>query len=524
MILLTTLASLAAVSQTLTATGHDKSVYLRWEPQAGEDVTYTVERAPAADGPWVVITEPPVVVNVHCDWIGENGLAAWYRVAVGDTILGPVSATTIAEDDEALLDFVQEATFRYFWDGAHSISGMAYERYQGGRPSRPVTTGGTGFGLMALLVGAERGFVTREACAERVLKLLTFLEEDVQRYHGVWSHWLDGATGETIRFARKMKDGQPVLDDNGLPIDDDGGDIVETAFLVQGILATRQYFDADTPTEAHIRETADRLWREVQWDWYLNPREEPDNRRLYWHWSRDHDFGMNHKFAGWNECMIAYLLGIASPTHPLPADAYEQGWITDRYANGKEFYGRTLDVGPDLGGPMFWTHYSFLGFDPHGRDKYCNYFDNSRTIALIHHAYCDENPQNRKGLSSRLWGLTASDVPDGYRANRPGNEDGTIAPTAALSSMPYAPAESRAMLRHLYDTHGAEMFGPFGFRDAINLDRGWVAKSYLAIDQGPIVCMIENHRTGLLWDVFMSCPELAPMMDAIGWTPDPDRP
>ncbi|MFC1596974.1 glucoamylase family protein [Planctomycetota bacterium] len=514
-----------AMAGELTATGHDQCIYLRWGPVGGGSL-YVVERVPSEQGPWERITPEPLLANVHCDWLGENGKTFTYRViAVRDgveTRVGsPVVGTSVAEDDEALLTYVQEATFRYFWDGAHPVSGLAYDRYQDGRPYVAVTTGGSGVGLMALVVGVERGFVSRAACAQRVLKVLTFLETRAQRYHGVFSHWLDGSTGTTIPFARRMHGGRPVLDSNGLPIDDDGGDLVETAFLIQGILTVRRYFDVNDPVEQQIREIANRLWREVEWDWHLNPQGDPGNKMLYWHWSPDHDFGMMHKFAGFCEAMTAYLLGIASPTHPIPAECYEDGWVTDWYENGREFYGHKIWVGPDFGGRLFWCHYPFLGFDPRGRDAHCNYFENSRNIALTHRAYCRDNPNGRAGFSEVSWGLTSSDVPNGYRANEPGNEDGTIAPTAALSSMPYTPAESMAALRHFYDTHGARLFGPFGFRDAFNLDDDWFAQSYLAIDQGPIVVMIENHRTGLLWELFMSCPEMAPMMDAIGWRREP---
>ena len=511
----------AAMAGGLDATGHDRCIYLRWDPVGGGTV-YTIERASAENGPWEQITPKDIVINVYCDWLGGNQKTFLYRVkAIRDgtqiPVGSPASATSAAEDDETLLTFVQEATFRYFWDGGHPVSGLAYERYRSGRPSVAVTTGGSGFGLMALVVGVERGFVLRAACAERVLKILTFLETRAMRYHGVFSHWLDGATGATIPFARKTHQRRPVLDEKGRPIDDDGGDLVETAFLIQGVLTVRQYFNADDPVERQIRQIANRLWLDVEWDWYLNAKGDPGNRRLYWHWSPDHGFGMKHKFTGFCEAMTAYLLGIASPTHPIPADCYESGWVSRRYENGKEFYGHKIWVGPDRGGPLFWCHYPFLGFDPRGRDAHCNYFENGRNIAIVHRDYCRDNPQRRAGFSAVSWGLTASDVPQGYRANAPGNEDGTIAPTAALASMPYTPRESLAALKHFYHTHGARLFGPFGFRDAFNLDHDWFAQSYLAIDQGPIVIMIENHRTGLLWKLFMSCPELAPMLQAIGW-------
>lgn len=511
-----------AVPQWVEATGHDSCIYLRWQPQDAPGTTYAVERAPHPDGPFQRLGRTQLKTTVFCDWLGENGKTYWYRIVTMRgteqvAVTRPVSATSVAEDDEALLTFVQEATFRYFWDYAHPLSGMARERYGAASREHVVTIGGTGFGLMALVVGSERGFVSKEAAAERTLKILEFLERKARRYHGAWSHWLDGATGETIPFGKKRHNGQPVPDDQGRPIDGDGGDLVETAYLVQGLLTVRQYFQERTQTQSEVRELADRLWRQVEWDWYLNSAAEPDNLLLYWHWSPDHGFGMGLKVVGFNECMIVYLLAIASPTHPIPPECYYQGWCSGSYENGREFYGRRIWVGPDYGGPLFFTHYSYLGFDPRGRDAFCNYFENHRNIALTHQEYCRRNPEGHAGYSSLVWGITASDGPDGYRAKRPGKDDGTIAATAALSSMPYTPSESIQALKHMYHTYGARLWGPFGFRDAFNLGRDWFADSYLAIDQGPIVIMIENYRTSLLWDVFMSSSEIPPMLAKIGW-------
>ena len=408
--------------------------------------------------------------------------------------------------DNELLTSVQEATFRYFWHYGHPVSGLARERDRGGRIC---TIGGSGFGVMAIIVGAERGFVTREDAARPTLRIVTFLDEKAKRYHGVWSHWLDGATGETIPFARK----------NGIPADN-GGDLVETSFLVQGLLVARQYFDGGNPHERQIRAKITRLWHEVEWDWYLRV---PGGKRLYWHWSPDHGWMMNHSIGGhFNECMITYLLAIASPTHPIPPECYEEGWIGDpkKYGNDNSYYGYRQWVGWPKGGPLFFTHYSFLGFDPRPfQDRFCNYFENNRNISLIHRAYCIENPKGYAGYGALTWGLTACDTPDGYQALDPRNRDhGTIAPTAAISAMPYTPQESIAALKHYYHGLGDQLWGEYGFHDAFNLDRDWFASSYLAIDQGPIVCMIENYRTGLCWRLFMSNPEILPMLESIGWT------
>jgi len=287
-------------------------------------------------------------------------------------------------------------------------------------------------------------------------------------------------------------------------------------------LTVRQYFDGDDPTERAIRRIASRLWEEVEWDWFLRT---PGGKRLFWHWSPNYGWKMNHAIGGhFNECMIVYLLAIASPTHPIPADCYEKGWVGDPptgYVNGNTYYGHKLFVGWPLGGPLFFTHYSFLGFDPRGRDAHCNYFENNRNHALIQQAYCRDNPQGHRGYSELVWGLTASDTPGGYKAHSPRSDNGTITPTAAISSIPYTPRESIATLRHFYEVYGERLWGEYGFRDAMNLDQDWTARGYLAIDQGTIGPMIENYRTGLCWRLFMANSEIDPMLEKIGWRKEP---
>ncbi len=241
---------------------------------------------------------------------------------------------------------------------------------------------------------------------------------------------------------------------------------------------------------------------------------------MIWHWSPNHGFEKNHKVRGYNECMIVYLLGIASPTHPIPASTYYEGWAGNpNYANGKKYYGIKQAVGKPMGGTLFMSQYSFICFDPRGKcDKFANYFENARAISLIHRAYSRENPKNFKGYNSLVWGLTACYTPDGYRGCQPGKYDnGTIAPTAALGSMPFTPKESLATLKFFYHQLGDRLWGPFGFYDSFNLDRNWFSDGYIAIDQGPILCMIENARTGLCWNNFMKNQEIQPMLDAIGW-------
>jgi len=494
----------------VNAVGHDSRIDLIWQFDTDPNLAgYNIYRADSNDGPFTKLNDSVHTFSVYSDFFGANDRTYYYYVTSAAILEGGqsepsniVSATSYAMTDEQLLTSVQEAVFRYFWDYGHPVSGLAREGYQLGHSTDTCTSGGTGMGLMAMCVGAERGFVSRTEAAGRVLKILTFLDEKANRYHGVWSHWMNGATGETKPFGEY----------------DDGGDLVETSYVIQGMLTVRQYFDdPNDPVETEIRSRATQMWEQVEWDWYL---QHPDSEVLYWHWSPNYEWQMNHAVTGYNECMITYLLAIASPTHPIPASCYYNGWAgSDEYANGNTYYDYVQAVGPEMGGPLFFTHYSHLGFDPRDKsDDYCNYFDNSRNISLINRAYCIENPGGFAGYSDLIWGLTASFNPWGYSAHSPTNDNGTIAPTAALSAMPYVPAESFATLKEFYYTYGDDLWGPFGFFDAFNLSQDWFAPGYIAIDQGPIVIMIENYRTQLCWNLFMANPEIQPMLDAIGWT------
>jgi hypothetical protein len=494
----------------VTAIGHDSRIDLRWPVSTDPNLEgYNVYRADSAEGPFIKLNDEIHKAPVYSDFLGVNDRTCYYQVRSvairgggesepSDTVV----ATSYAMTDEQLLTSVQEATFRYFWDYGHPVSGLVREGYGFGHSTDICTSGGTGMGLMALCVGAERNFVTRAQAAGRVMQILTFLEEKAARFHGAWSHWILGGTGATKPFSQY----------------DDGGDLVETAYLVQGMLTVRQYFnDANDPVETEIRRRATRMWEEVDWSWY---RQLPRSDVLYWHWSPNYGWKINFAIRGYNECMIVYLLAIASPTHPVPATCYYRGWAKPAdYANGNTYYGYPQWVGPEKGGPLFFTHYSFLGFDPRDKsDDYCNYFENSRNISLIHRAYCLENPHGYAGYGALAWGLTASFDPWGYSAHSPTHDNGTIAPTAALSAMPYVPSESLATLKHLYHTYGPRLWGPFGFCDAFHPTEDWFAPGYVAIDQGPIVVMIENYRTQLCWDLFMANPEIQPMLDAIDWT------
>jgi hypothetical protein len=399
--------------------------------------------------------------------------------------------------DDELLTLVQRQTFKYFYDFAHPVSGLARERNTSGNT---VTTGGSGFGLMALVTGVHRGFISRAEGLARLQLIVDFLQNKAQRFHGAYPHWLNGNTGAVIPFSAK----------------DNGADLVETSFLMQGLLTARQYFNAPNAAETALRNNITAIYQEVEWDWF---RKENSNT-LYWHWSPNLAWDINMPIRGWNECLITYVLAAASPTHTIPKIVYDNGWTNNgAFRNGNAYYGVTLPLGPNLGGPLFFEHYSFLGLNPMGlTDAYANYEVQTKAHTLINYNYCKANPNKFYGYSENCWGLTASDIQNGYTASSPINDRGYIAPTAALSSFPYTPKESMQALHFFYYKLGDKIWKEYGFVDSFSLHDKWFADSFLAIDQGPIIVMIENHRSGLLWDLFMSAPEVKNGLKKLGFT------
>jgi hypothetical protein len=468
-------------------------------------------------------TQTPGVFR-YSDFLGKIGQKAFYKVAASDanfqlSKFSPVvSAATHSMSDDELLTMLQEACFRYYWEGAHPDSGMIRENLPGN--DRIVATGASGFGIMALVVGVDRGFITREQGVERLNRITTFLEK-APRYHGAWSHFMDGRTGESL----------PVFD-----VIDSGGDLVETAFLIEGLLAARQYFNQSSPQETALAKRITHLWETVEWDWY---RKSPDGDALYWHWTPEWGWFINHRLTGFNETMIVYLLAIASPTHGIAPELYYTGWAGqseaaslyrkgwsgssegERYANGTTYYGIKLDVGGGSGGPLFFAHYSYLGFDPHLlTDLYTNYFENNRKLALINRAYATDNPGKHKTYSADAWGITASDGPRGYAPEAPDTQDdkGTLAPTGALASFPYTPDASMAAFKYFYRDLGDRLWGIYGPIDAYNLDEDWWSPIYMGLNQAPITVMTENYRTQSVWKLFDSNPEIQSMLKKVDAT------
>lgn len=399
--------------------------------------------------------------------------------------------------DHDLLDKIQRQTFKYFWDFGHPVSGMARERNTSGDL---VTTGGTGFGVMSIIVGVDRNFVTRQEGLQRVTTIVDFLKNKCTRYHGVFAHWVNGATGATMPFSTK----------------DNGADLVETSLLMQGLLCARQYFNNADPAEVSLRDNINTLWDGIEWSWFRKGGQDV----LYWHWSPDYNFDINVQVKGWNEALIVYALAASSNTDPIPKSVYDNGWASNgNMRNGNNYYDVKLPLGPAFGGPLFFAHYSFTGIDPNDlTDTYANYFTQNTAHSLINYKYCVENPKKYNGYGANVWGLTASDDNyDGYKAHSPTNDDGVISPTAAISSLPYTPQQSMAALQYFYYVLGDKLFKEYGFIDAFNLSEAWFPDNFLAIDQGPQIVMIENYRSGLLWNLFMSCPEIKRGMKNLGF-------
>ncbi|HAI36974.1 MAG TPA: beta-glucosidase [Maribacter sp.] len=408
--------------------------------------------------------------------------------------------------DEQLLDSVQKQTFNYFWEGAEPTSGLARERIHlddiyPTHHKDIITIGGSGFGVMAILVGIEREFITREMGLERLEKAVDFLD-NAGGFHGAWPHWLT-PDGKMTPFSKK----------------DNGGDLVETAFLIEGLLTVKEYFKDGNEREQALAQHIQQLWEEVEWDWYTKGENV-----LYWHWSPEYEWDMNFPVGGYNEALIMYILAAASPTHPIKKEVYDKGWARNgAITKDTTFYGLPTvldhyesDASPV--GPMFWAHYSFTGLNPKGlKDQDADYWELNHNHTMIQYKYAVDNPKNFKGYGDDLWGLTSSYSIKGYDGHRPDRDISVISPTAALSSMPYAPKESMAFLRNLYTNHDT-LVGKYGPYDAFSLEKNWVLPRYLAIDQGPIPVMIENHRSGLFWMLFMTNKDVINGLDKLGFS------
>ena len=419
------------------------------------------------------------------------------------------------KSDDAFLDYVERQTFRYFWDEANPRNGLIRDRSGEGSPC---SIAAVGFGLSAINIAVERGWIERADGATRVLRTLQTLWDTPQGaratgcagYHGWFYHFLDMNTGTRAPGSELSS--------------------IDTALLMMGVIDAGQFYDRPAdPAEARIRQLSAQLLSRLDWKFMVDPKEQLVNMD----WNPERGFGAA-RWVGYNEGSCLYLLALGGATNALPFSLWD-GWT--RGYHWCDCYGQTL-----LPEPALFTHqYSQVWIDFRGiadncmRQRHSGYFENTRVATLVQQHYAVENPRRFPNYGTNEWGFTACDGPDkvvdgvfypGYlaRGAPAGIDDGTIAPTAAASSLPFAPETCLATLRHLYDTYGNKLWTTEGFRDAYNVKARWFAKDLLGIDQGPALLMIENYRTGSTWSRMMASATIQRGLERAGFTaPPPDR-
>ena len=488
------------LNNTVDRTTVSKSITLASNSTSDESISYSFENN---DSTIVVkpvsalgyLTKYQLQVNTSLKSSKNGSLNTSYTLLFNTQMDSADKFKRVSNDQ--LLDIIQQRTFRYFWDFGHPVSGLSRERNSSGDI---VTSGGSGFGIMSIPVAVNRNFITRLEGLTRMKTIVNFLKNKADKFHGAFSHWLNGATGAVVPFSTK----------------DNGADLVETSYLVAGLLTAREYFNDNSPDEISLRADVNAICDAVEWNWFQQNNQDV----LYWHWSPNYNWEMNHKIIGWNECLITYIMAASSNKYAIPASVYHKGFAASgAMVNNKSYFGYTLPLGPSNGGPLSWAHYSFLGINPNGlKDQYADYQQQVVNHTKINYEYCKLNPKNFYGYSKNCWGLTASDIPGGYSANEPNNDIGVITPTAALSSFPYTPVESMQALQFFYYTLGDKIFADYGFMDAFKLESNWFSNTTLAIDQGPIIVMIENYRSQLIWNLLSNCAEVKRGMKILGFT------
>jgi hypothetical protein len=413
----------------------------------------------------------------------------------------------LTRDDNRLLDIIQKQSLDYIWKGEEPISGGARERIHMDNiyPENDqdvITSGGTGFGVMAIITGIDRKLINKDSAIQRLEKLTNWLEK-ADRFYGAWPHWLK-PSGKTVPFSPH----------------DDGGDIVETAYLAAGLITAREYFKNGNKREKSLSVKMDQLWKEINWNHYTRGGQNV----IYWHWSPKHEWKMNFAIRGYNECLILYILAASSPSFSVDPKTYHEGFMrSGAVVSDRKLYDiptivdhfETNDIAV---GPLFWAHYTHLGIDPRGlKDKYADWWKVNENHAKINHVHSVINPYDYKGYSDECWGLTASYSLEFYAAHNPQEDLGVISPTAALSSFPYTPIESMKFLKWLYHKN-PHLIGKYGPYDAFSLQSDWFTPRYLAIDQLTIPVMIENYRSGLIWKLMMNAPEIKGGLKKLGFS------
>jgi hypothetical protein len=403
------------------------------------------------------------------------------------------------------LDDLKRRTFNYFWVEADPVTGLIEDRV----PNRQFSSiAATGFGLSAYIIGVENGYVSRAEAAEKVLRLLRFLwnapqdsaMSGIAGYKGYYYHFLDMRTGHRYKDVELST--------------------IDTGLLMAGILSVMEYFNGDEVVEEEIRSLADALFLRVEWDFFLN-----GTPALSMGWFPDRGF-LDAEWVGYNEAMVMLVMALGSPTHPIPEICWEK-W-TATYDWGGYYGYEHVNFGPLFGHHYSHMYLDFRGiYDDYMMEKGIDYFENSRRATYGNRAYCLDNPLGFKDYSDTIWGLTACDGPgylekmidgrmvtfEGYSARGAAlvhaRDDGTLAPTAAGGSIPFAPEICLPALRAMYNRYGDKLYGEYGFLDSFNPtftfgqgnEEGWFDVDYLGIDQGAILIMLENYQSGLIWDL-----------------------
>ena len=379
-----------------------------------------------------------------------------------------------------LMDEHEQKVISYFTAGANSATGMAYNS---STDKATLTTGASGFGIMSLVVGVERGWLQRDEAVDQIVRIVRFLKK-ADRFAGAWAHWYN-QSGKIVPFGNQNQ----------------AGEIVETAFMMGGLLTACEYFNGNSAGEIEMREATEYFWNTIEWNHFVR------NGHMYWIWHQDSD-SYELPLIGWHETLLVYVLAMAAPEeHRVSESVYRSCWQGYNFSHsGRETYGYELPLGSDLGGPLFLSQYSFLGLDPRRMmDSHCYYWAQNQNHTMVNRHYCVYEAPADNMYSASNWGLTACGgcgSHPAYLSRDPENDDGVIAPTAAISAFPYTPFYSAQVLLNL-ERNYPKLNGKYGFGVAYCPAEKAVSSEYLAMEHAPMAIMMENYRSGLIWKLLM---------------------
>ncbi len=499
--------------QATVAVGADQLVVLHWvESNDPGVIGYNVYRRTGLTGSFSKVNQQRLSITGFADVTVHNDTTYFYYVtAVSVTGQESDSSNNVRViphflSDDELLDFLEHAAVDFFWYEANPLNGLIKDV---STQDSPCSIASVGFGLTAICIGIDRGWIPRDAGQQRVLNTLktfwTLPQGDGSTgyagYKGFFYHFLDMKTGLRARNSELSS--------------------IDTGLLLAGVIYVKEFFNTPDSTDQLIRSLADSIYDRVDWRWM---EATANHGGIYMEWTPDNGFNNVSWWKGYCEAMIMNTLATGSPTHPANAGDLYLTW-TSGYQWGT-YYGYSYVVFPPLFGHQYshcWIDYRNIN-DPWMSKKGITYFENSRRATLANRAYCAENPGHFVAYSDSIWGLTACDgPPPSYYMARGGppaqNDDGTIAPTAAAGSIPFTPEESVTALRAIYDNYRSKLATPYGFADAFNPTKGWFDDHNIGIDQGPIAIMIENYRTAKVWNIFMENTDIQRGLKALYFSP-----